>query len=150
MKHYFYAIVAALVCVAACQKEEKEDTLELSSSSFFVTSEGASQTIRFQTNNSWTVSSDKDWVTFNATSGESGDCSVVMTVDENETYDTRTATVTFSAGKKVSSINVSQTGKVEFGATVTLNVSHEAQESPSQPFRMSNTQYLVQMIGLHS
>ncbi len=141
MKHYFYAIVAALVCVAACQKEEKEDTLELSSSSFFVTSEGASQTIRFQTNNSWTVSSDKDWVTFNATSGESGDCSVVMTVDENETYDTRTATVTFSAGKKVSSINVSQTGKVEFGATVTLNVSHEAQDITIAT--VSNVEYSV-------
>lgn len=142
MKHYFYALAAALVCVAACQKEEKEDTLELTSSSFVVTSEGASQTIHFQTNNSWTVSADKDWVTFDAVSGDAGECAVTMNVDENKTYDSRTATVTFSAGKKTSKINVSQTGKTEFGTAVTLNVSYAAQDITIAT--VSNVEYYVE------
>lgn len=142
MKHYFYALAAALVCVAACQKEEKEDTLELSSSSFIVTSEGASQTIHFQTNNSWNISADKDWVTFNAVSGDAGECEVTVNVDENKTYDNRTATVTLSAGKKTSKINVSQAGKTEFGTAVTFNVSYEAQDITIAT--VSNVEYYVE------
>ncbi len=142
MKHYFYALAAALVCVAACQKEEKEDTLELSSSSFVVTSEGASQTIHFQTNNSWNISADKDWVTFNAVSGDAGECEVTVNVDENKTYDSRTATVTLSAGKKLSKINVSQAGKTEFGTAVTFNVNYEAQDITIAT--VSNVEYYVE------
>ncbi len=144
MKHCFYAIAAALICVAACQKEEKEDTLEISSSSFVVTSAGASQTINFKTNTVWTISSDKkDWVSFDTTSGEAGEVSVSMTVSPNETYDARTATVTVTAGKKLSKINVSQAGKSEFSTAIAFNISYEAQDISVST--RSNVEYSVEI-----
>ena len=130
MKKIFYIAAAALSLLAAasCSKEVKEDVLEVSVSSTLVGVEGTSQTISFSTNNPWTISSDKDWVSFDVTSGEAGSGTVELTVAANDTYDARSAKVTLSAAGKSYSFTVNQLGNNAFGSVVPITVSSAEQE----------------------
>lgn len=57
---------------------------------------------------SWTISSNKSWITFSQNSGDSGRTTVIATIAENDTMD-RTATITIAGGDGYSTtISVSQ------------------------------------------
>lgn len=143
MKKSLYLFAALLVSAVACTEESKEDTLTLSSTSYLVPSSGASQTLAFSANNSWTISSDQDWVTFNSASGDAGDASVTITVSANDTYDSRSATLTLSAASKTSKISVTQSGKNEFGSEFTFDL--DSKEQDITVATTSNVEYSVQV-----
>ena len=80
MKKFLYFAAALSLLAVSCKEEIKEDVLEVVSSSTVVGVEGTTQKLEFTTNNPWTISSEKDWVTFDVTSGEAGSGVVTMTV----------------------------------------------------------------------
>ena len=128
MKKFFYLAAALSLLAVSCKEEIREDVLELSTSSTVVGVEGTTQKIEFTTNNSWTIASDKDWVTFDVTLGDAGSGAVNMSVAANDSYDGRSATVTLKAASKSHKINVSQFGKSEFGTSVSLSMTSAEQD----------------------
>lgn len=129
MMKRFGLIAAAVsgILAAACVKEAPEDALTVNSTEISVSAAGASVPVSFASNADWTISSDKDWVSFNKASGVAGDVTVTMTVAPNDGYDARKAAVTISAGTKKTVINVSQTEVTEFGTEVVFNLDGKEQ-----------------------
>ena len=128
MKKFLYFAAALSLLAVSCKEEIKEDVLEVVSSSTVVGVEGTTQKLEFTTNNPWTISSEKDWVTFDVTSGEAGSGVVTMTVSANDTYDSRTSKVTIKSASKSFAFTVTQFGKTEFGTSVKLSLSSEEQD----------------------
>lgn len=79
------------------------------------TNEKGSLTIHFKATDKWTATAVNDradgWVSFYPTSGEKGEVSMVITANQNDDYDGRTATVTLTCGDIKRQINISQKQK---------------------------------------
>lgn len=125
-----FGLLAAAVSgilAAACVKEAPEDALTVNSTEINVSAAGASVPVSFTSNADWTISADKEWVSFNKASGVAGDVTVTMTVAPNDGYDARKAAVTIEAGTKKTVMNVSQTEVTEFGTEVVFNLDGKEQ-----------------------
>lgn len=77
------------------------------------TSKSAKQTISFEASKNWQIrftgqSEAASWCHLSATSGESGAHSVTVTVDDNDTYDERNASVAITAGNATRTVVVTQ------------------------------------------
>ena len=96
--------------------------------SLLFTCEGGSQNVSFEATLEWAATVDEDFVTVGPESGEAGEARVTIAVDENQTYDDRTATVTLTCGEDTKTIQVTQKKK---GALVlspsTIQVPSEGQ-----------------------
>jgi Beta-glucanase/Beta-glucan synthetase len=72
----------------------------------------ATETFTVTANCDWGVSvSERDWCKVSPSGGISGTTNVTLEVQENNTYETRTATVTFRYGSQKVEVTVSQDGK---------------------------------------
>lgn len=89
---------------------EVTKTLTASPSTFDVEAAGGQLTAEVKSNCDWTVSSNASWCRLSATSGN-GNAQLVMTVDENTSEDSRTATVTITYDSKTVTLTVTQKGK---------------------------------------
>lgn len=128
MKKIFLSAIAVLSMVAvACTPEETQESLEVTSSEMTVEVSGTESPISFTTTSAWTIECDEDWVSFDKTEGEAGDVTVVMTVEANTEYESRTATVTISMGGKKSAIEITQAGIAEFAIETVYDIDYTAQ-----------------------
>ena len=89
-------IVSVLVaaCAVSCQKETNV--------------EGGVLSIAINSTVAWTAKASESWVTLSPTSGEAGDATIKASVLKNDTNDSRTATVTFTAGTKTATYTIVQ------------------------------------------
>ena len=104
-------IVSVLVaaCAVSCQKETKvEDAVTIKSNEEIVPVEGGVLSIAINSTVAWTAKASESWVTLSPTSGEAGDATVKASVLKNDTNDSRTATVTFTAGTKTATYTILQ------------------------------------------
>ena len=87
-------------------------TLNMLSSTVNIGYAGGEQQISFQTNQSWSVSSDQTWLTLTPASGGASDQSqfVTLRAEENAAEEERTATVTIRAGELSKLVSVAQAG----------------------------------------
>lgn len=97
------------------QKEEQTPTvvvktLTVSPYSFNIEAAGGSLTTQIKSNCDWRASRNVAWCHLSATSG-SGDASLVMTVDENTSEESRTAMVTITYDSKTAYVIITQKGK---------------------------------------
>ena len=102
------SIVLSIICLAACQKAP---FLSLTGSrSFSFSRDGGTQTITFTCNKDWSASSTESWLRISPSSGSASDgtISVAMTCSPNNTYDSRTATITIRVEELSETITVSQ------------------------------------------
>lgn len=128
MKRFLcFATMLSLLAVS-CKEEIKEDILEVAESSTLAGVEGSTSVIKFTANNPWTISAEQAWITFDVQSGDAGTGAVNMTVAANDTYEGRSSKVTLKAGSKSHVISVSQLGKSEFGTSLSLSLTSEAQD----------------------
>ena len=65
----------------------------------------------FETNSTWTASSNASWCTISPTSGGVGKASIKVLVSENDTYDDRNCGVTIKAGQATAVVSISQKQK---------------------------------------
>ena len=100
--------------IAVTQKL-KVDALSVSPTEITVVKSGLLETgekaeIYLSTNSDWTitVADDSKWITPAATSGEAGDMSIELTVEQNNTGGERTGSFVINAGSKSETVNVIQ------------------------------------------
>ena len=104
-------IVSVLVaaCAVSCHKETKvEDAVTIKSNEEIVPVEGGVLSIAINSTVAWTAKASESWVTLSPTSGEAGDATIKASVLKNDTNDSRTATVTFTAGTKTATYTIVQ------------------------------------------
>ena len=104
-------IVSVLVaaCAVSCTKETKvEDAVTIKSNEEIVPVEGGVLSIAINSTVAWTAKASESWVTLSPTSGEAGDATIKASVLKNDSNDSRTATVTFTAGTKTATYTILQ------------------------------------------
>ena len=104
-------IVSVLVaaCAVSCQKETKvEDAVTIKTDEQVVPVEGGVLSIAINSTVAWTAKASESWVTLSPTSGEAGDATIKASVLKNDTNDSRTATVTITAGTKTATYTILQ------------------------------------------
>ena len=118
-------VLAALV--ASCEKPKVEDALTLkSNAAVSVPVEGDVVSIAFNSNVAWTAKSSESWVTLQPSSGDAGDATVKASVLKNDSYDTRSADVTITAGTKTAKVTITQ------GQLNALNIATTEYEVPAE------------------
>lgn len=138
------AAIVAVACTPTQEQETKpEDNLNITSTTFVIPFSGGTQDIVFKTNADWTITSDKDFVTFDRASGSAGTITVTMTVAENIALEPRTADVTVKSGDKQTVFKVQQAAITGVETSIAYNISEAAQDIEIQV--ASNTAYKVEV-----
>lgn len=99
----FFALIAAAVAFAACKPTEPAFYPEgsLSATTLEIPNSGATETVTFTANASWTATSDADWIALNPESKTISDktettTNVLVNVGANPVYENRTGHVSFT------------------------------------------------------
>lgn len=136
-------ILAIIFLLAGCSKNESEPSyieLEPGSESESIINKGLSsgyeaiqKVIRFKTNSNWSISSDVTWVKCTPTSGNPGNVSLTLYIEENPNNDARSTQISLQLGEVNKKIIISQDAKgstidpdkevPDPHGTITLNVS---------------------------
>ncbi len=83
--------------------------LTISESSIKTTVLGETKTLTLESPTAWYASSTgKDWISIKPSYGEAGKSEVKIVIKDNNTYDSRSADVTFTAGTEKTSVRVTQ------------------------------------------
>ena len=111
IKHLLIGMLA-LAAAAACQEEvpEVEPVLEVDKTEVSVAATSAEATFNVTANNSWTATTEADWVTLDPPTGEGAAeaVAVKVTAEDNEATEARTATVTVKSGELTKTVTVNQ------------------------------------------
>ena len=108
MKRFILLTLLIPLFLISCEKEE-DPVLTVSGESISAPANGSSTTFQLFSNNPWTVSA-PGWCTVSPSGGDgaSGEVQVKVTVKENDTYEARSADITFVSGELTKSVKVSQ------------------------------------------
>ena len=91
------------------QAKREEDKITLNESNFTAKADGEAITIKFTTNQTWSVSSDKSWCMSGwKMQGQAGTINLQVTIDANPTTEERTAKITINAGTASATATVKQ------------------------------------------
>ena len=106
--------------------------------------EGGSQNVAFEATLEWTATSSHEFVTIGPESGEAGEARITVSVEENDSYDARTATVTLTCGEDTKTIHVTQKQKGALLVTEsTLSVAAEGGVVTVVAKANSNVTYVI-------
>ena len=113
MKRLFFVFAAIAAILSSCKKEEVQPEAVItlkSASEVSVVAEASAETIKFETNVSWSAFSDVNWVTLDKESGEGGteEQTINLTIAANELQSARVANVTIRAGKLEGKVAITQ------------------------------------------
>ena len=117
LNSFGHSLRTALVCcsvmffAASCSESEEgnEHLLSLPVSELALNAYNADERISVYATDSWTATSDVDWLTITPESGESSDFGITISADENESTTPRSASVVVAmAGGKTATIKVTQ------------------------------------------
>ena len=107
-------VLTALMLALSCSKEGANPEIVISSpTNNAVGKDGGTVTLSFSSAIEWTATSSATWCTLSASKGDGGNSlSIKVTCAKNETYDSRTATVTIKSGGTVAkNITIEQDAK---------------------------------------
>ena len=111
IKHLLIGMLAMSAAVA-CQEDlpVEEPALEVSTETVSVAATAGEATFNVTANQSWVATADADWVSMDPSSGDASEkaVTVMVTAEDNETTEARTATVTVKAGKLTKTVTVNQ------------------------------------------
>ncbi len=101
-KHVFLFCLLGLLSLAySCQDEEQAFDFSVGEEMLIGAEMGATYTLSFVADRSWSMSVDADWLQVSPTSGEAGDQQVVLRVAKpNDTGQVREATLSLMAGEQ--------------------------------------------------
>ena len=108
-----------------------------------VTDQSNQITIAFTANKEWTLSSNQSWCTPSVKNGGAGKITVPVTIDKNETYDSREAVMTIQSGSVKQSVKVTQ---AQLDAIILAKNSYEvvAEQSELAFELQSNVDFAVE------
>jgi len=102
-------LFALSLIISGCKKDEPH-FFELDKTTLSFEIEGGSQNIAISSNETWTISNNADWITVSPQSGN-GNATVTIIASENEAFEARKTTLTFSSETKIVTIEVTQGAK---------------------------------------
>ncbi len=111
MKTRFSFIILAAVVLCMIASCAPEPMVSLSKTTFSCSNEAADFTLDVTTTYDWSASSSAGWVKLSPSSGKKGITQVSVKVDANNSFDDRSATVTFSSEGVTSSLTITQSQK---------------------------------------
>ena len=103
-------IIAALSIISIVSGCKKDPTLTLSVMTSSFGDSGGQTSISIQSNTVWTVKVSEPWCTVSKLSGK-GDAMVNVTIGANNSYSSRSATITVTAETLVSGVTINQSQK---------------------------------------
>lgn len=109
LKYFFPLFIAALALMISCVDEETMtllDGVQVSSSYVSIPVEGGSTSVTVTAKDSWTVTSDIEWLTISSSSGSAGESTLIFSAES--TIDGRTAEVLIQCGSETQRINIIQ------------------------------------------
>lgn len=104
-------VAVTLLGLFGCKKPSANLETTLPSINDFTLEPGASQEISFSAHDTWTIAADKEWLTFDPTSGEKGEAKVTCTAADGFTSETAKVTLTFGQGTESVTFNVTRSEK---------------------------------------
>ena len=90
-----------------CQKDE-DSYINILQNDITINDGGGTQTISFETNESWVAKTSANWCTVSPVSGDASIKSTTVNLTANDTYDARSCTVTIMAGSVSETITINQ------------------------------------------
>ena len=112
--------------------------------SVVLSDEGGSQEVAFDATLEWTAEASEEFVTVAPASGEAGEATITVTVEANEDYDPRTATVTLTCGEDTKTVAITQKQKGALLLTEsTFSVAAEGQVITVLAKANSNVTYTI-------
>ena len=124
MKTKFLWLLSLLLVLTACSGDDPTDdptpgppatpVIDIPASENvrpLIGTNGGSATVTFTTTHDWTATSEAGsagWLSFSPTSGTAGKYTLLMSAVANDTYDSRTATITLKSGTVTRTIEVTQ------------------------------------------
>ncbi len=94
---------------------------------------GGTEEFTITSNVDWTISEDYDWVSVSPTTG-SGIATISVTVDANETFEERSATITVTGGDLTRSLSFSQEGADPKASLILINDASESDNVTIESF----------------
>ena len=140
MKKFFFrsilalSFISAVSLVTACGGKDEPDqpeipdepqiNLSVNPSTLSLTSD-ASQSASFmiESNSNWAITNNSDWLNLSTTSGKGNTSVVVTTLNQNQSSESRTATLNVISGDQQASIVVSQLPAYQSGCDVNIKKS---------------------------
>lgn len=111
IKHLLIGMLAVATAVA-CKKDETIETpnLDVDKAAVEVAATAGEASFHVTSNQSWVASDDADWISIEPASGEASTEAVLVkiTAEDNDTAETRKATVTVTAGELTKTVEVTQ------------------------------------------
>jgi len=105
----FIFLFSLSLIISACKKDEPH-FFELDETTLSFEIEGGSQNIAILSNGNWTISNTANWLTVSPLSGN-GNTTVTVIASENETFEKRETTLTFSSEIKTITVEITQRAK---------------------------------------
>jgi len=109
LKYLFPIFIALFALMTSCEDEDTVTLLkkiQVSSSYVSIPVDGGSTTITVTANDSWTITSDIEWLTISSTSGSAGEST--LTFSAESTLDGRNAEILVQCGSETQRINIIQ------------------------------------------
>ena len=120
----------------------QEDGFSITPTAFSFAASGGSQSITLKSNQSWTASSSVSWLTLSKTS-DTGNATLTLTAQANTSTDNRSGIVTFTAGGKTYTVNVSQDGVATYFEITPTTLSFTSSGGSKSVSVMSNLPWTV-------
>lgn len=111
MKNRSIVIVLSAIVLCMIASCAPEPMVSLSKTSFAATNDATDFTLDVTTTYDWTASSSAGWVKLSPSKGAQGVTPVSVKLDANNTFDDRTATVTFSSEGLTATLSITQSQK---------------------------------------
>lgn len=108
MKKLFFLLAAAGMIFTACESEPEQAYIKLSETAVSISPDGGSVDVTVSSNYAWSVTTENDWCTASAQSGQANPAGQKITLSAEQTYDSREATFVFKCGDAEETLTVSQ------------------------------------------
>jgi len=137
----FICLFLFSLIISGCKKEEPH-FFELDKTVLIFEIEGGSQNISVSSNRTWTISNNADWITVLPMSGN-GNATVAITALENETFEVRETTLTFSSETKTVTVEITQRAKEFYLELDKVTLAFEAEGGSQNIVVLSNETWSV-------
>lgn len=103
-------LLLSVFLLTSCKKDVQGDALTIAVTEQEFDMHGGTRKIEFSSSCAWKATSSQAWCTLSSISGSYQATYIIVTVSANETFDNRTAVISFTAGSISKEVSVIQTG----------------------------------------
>ena len=141
------AAICAMSVVSACKKPDPEPnhtpSIEIKTQTILVPAGENAATFSFVANNDWTVTSSEDWCQVSPSSGNASEnaAAVTVTLEPNETGETRSAKITIKAGSVEKQVMLAQAPEEVKPENIVINYIWNSQDDTKIENRQIEVRY---------